>query len=224
MKQYKIQKSIGGSEMQRKMPVIISVVGESGTGKDTLVNLLVKKHPELFHKPKNYTTRPVRPGEEGNEQHEHISREHMLELLTTKHAIAPGDFGEDFYCMFLEDLKADRVNIKAMSPAGVRLIGLLGRGKVEHYVVQVHCELTDVVDRLTATFVKEHPELEPLVTAGFMKHLEDRLSRSNIQYKAFLTSKDYIFTVDTGPGKEDDYNLSVKNITYFAAETLKHNG
>ena len=41
-----------------KKPLII--LGPSGVGKDTIINILLKKYPETFYKLPSYTTREIR--------------------------------------------------------------------------------------------------------------------------------------------------------------------
>ena len=45
------------------MKKLIAVCGESASGKNTLVELLLEKYPETFHKKVSYTTRKPRSGE-----------------------------------------------------------------------------------------------------------------------------------------------------------------
>ena len=45
------------------MKKLIAVCGESASGKNALVELLLEKYPETFHRKVSYTTRKPRPGE-----------------------------------------------------------------------------------------------------------------------------------------------------------------
>lgn len=63
---------------------IFCLMGKSGTGKDTLANLLFEKNPNLIRLVP-YTTRPKRPGEtEGKEYHFVDDDEYLLDLQRGK--------------------------------------------------------------------------------------------------------------------------------------------
>ena len=42
---------------------IAAIIGEAGSGKDTIINQSLLQHPEIFHKIINYTSRPKRENE-----------------------------------------------------------------------------------------------------------------------------------------------------------------
>jgi guanylate kinase len=45
------------------MHKIAAIIGEAGSGKDTIINQSLLQHPEIFHKIINYTSRPKRENE-----------------------------------------------------------------------------------------------------------------------------------------------------------------
>ncbi len=55
------------------------IMGKSATGKDSLYQEIVKRHPEL-HEIVTYTTRPIRAGETYGKEYFFVSREEMYQL------------------------------------------------------------------------------------------------------------------------------------------------
>lgn len=60
---------------------IICIVGASGSGKDTILKLLLNKY-EILNRMTSVTTRPVRKGNSNFNEHEHVSDEKFLQLLS----------------------------------------------------------------------------------------------------------------------------------------------
>ena len=58
---------------KNKRPLII--LGPSGVGKDTIINMLLKKYPDIFYKLPSYTTRPKRKGEKEGVDYFYITKE-----------------------------------------------------------------------------------------------------------------------------------------------------
>lgn len=61
------------------MGKLFVVMGKSATGKDSLYQKVVEKHPEL-HEIVSYTTRPIRSGETYGKEYFFVSKEEMYEM------------------------------------------------------------------------------------------------------------------------------------------------
>ena len=59
---------------------LLIILGPSGAGKDTLMNLIKDKHPNKFFKCVSYTTRSPRKGEKQGENYYFISKEEFQKL------------------------------------------------------------------------------------------------------------------------------------------------
>ena len=55
-----------------------SSLWESASGKNALVELLLEKYPEIFHRKVSYTTRKPRPGELNGEDYHFIHEKSSL--------------------------------------------------------------------------------------------------------------------------------------------------
>ncbi len=65
--------------MIRDMSRIFVIMGKSASGKDSLYQMIVDKHPEL-RKVVTYTTRPIRAGERYGREYFFVSEEEMRDL------------------------------------------------------------------------------------------------------------------------------------------------
>lgn len=61
------------------MGKLFVIMGKSATGKDSLYQKVVEKHPEL-HEIVSYTTRPIRAGETYGKEYFFVSKEEMYEM------------------------------------------------------------------------------------------------------------------------------------------------
>lgn len=67
------------NRMEDVMGRLFVFMGKSASGKDTLYNMVIEKHPELVPVV-SYTTRPVRAGETEGKEYHFVSEERMKEL------------------------------------------------------------------------------------------------------------------------------------------------
>lgn len=104
------------------MKKLIAVCGESASGKNTLVDLLVAKHPEIFHRKVSYTTRKPRFGEIKGEDYHFITREEFFDLVMTERMIEAAEFDEEMYGTCLESLKDDKINVGIFDPQGLEIL------------------------------------------------------------------------------------------------------
>lgn len=61
------------------MGKLFVIMGKSATGKDSLYQKVIEKHPEL-HEIVSYTTRPIRAGETYGKEYFFVSKEEMYEM------------------------------------------------------------------------------------------------------------------------------------------------
>lgn len=184
--------------------IFVSVIGVSAAGKDYFINDLCKVKPKIFHKPQNYTDREMREEEKGNPQHCHVTKDTMVSLMKQLTPVAPGNFGGDNYCMFLEDLAPNKVNIKAMSPIGALVIDKLFPEVINHFKVMVRCEKHLSVTRLVDKILAKEPGISPVSFAAKLNALEKRLARSTTEFEYFINTQEIAFYVDTDNAKEYD--------------------
>ena len=80
---------------KNEKPLII--LGPSGVGKDTIINMLLKKYPDIFYKLPSYTTRPKRKGEKEGVDYFYISKEEFLVKRNQNKLIGIQEYNDNFY-------------------------------------------------------------------------------------------------------------------------------
>ena len=78
-----------------KKPLII--LGPSGVGKDTIINMLLKKYPDIFYKLPSYTTRPKRKGEKEGVDYFFITKEEFQVKRNQNKLIGIQEYNDNFY-------------------------------------------------------------------------------------------------------------------------------
>lgn len=202
-----------------KKLIFVSVIGASAVGKDYFINELCKTKPKIFHKPKNYTDREIREEEAGNPQHCHVTKDTMVSLMKQLTPVAPGTFGGDTYCMFLEDLAPNRVNIKAMSPIGALVIDNLFPDIIDHFKILVRCNKHLSVKRLISKILEKDPGISPVDFANKLAALEKRLARNTTEFDYFVNTQEIAFYIDTDEAKE--YETDKQTVITAFAHLLK---
>jgi guanylate kinase len=80
---------------KNEKPLII--LGPSGVGKDTIINMLLKKYPEIFYKLPSYTTRKIRKGEKEGVDYFFITKEEFQVKRNQNKLIGIQEYNDNFY-------------------------------------------------------------------------------------------------------------------------------
>jgi guanylate kinase len=72
-------------------------MGPSGVGKDTIINMLLKKYPEIFYKLPSYTSRQIREGEKEGVDYFYISKEEFQVMKNQNKLIGIQQYNNNFY-------------------------------------------------------------------------------------------------------------------------------
>lgn len=99
---------------------MIVIVGESASGKTTLQNMFVRKHP-MFKKVVTYTTRPMRDGEIDGVDYHFVSLATFHKLMGQDFFIEHAQYRDWFYGTAREDCYDGNV-IAVLTPAGMRTL------------------------------------------------------------------------------------------------------
>ena len=78
-----------------KKPLII--LGPSGVGKDTIINMLLKKYPQIFYKLVSFTTRKIREGEKEGKDYFYITKEKFQEKKNENKLFGIQEYNDNFY-------------------------------------------------------------------------------------------------------------------------------
>lgn len=97
---------------------ILAIIGEAGSGKDTLMQEVLKINPNL-HEIVSFTTRPPREGEVDGINYHFIDGEEFAQKLVNGEMLEATCFNDWFYGTGFDSLRTDCVNIGVFNPDGV---------------------------------------------------------------------------------------------------------
>jgi guanylate kinase len=97
----------------KKKPLII--LGPSGVGKDTIINMFLKKYPEIFYKLISFTTRKIREGEKEGIDYFYITKEKFQEKKNENKLIGIQEYNDNFYA-------SDKSKLEELMNKGEKII------------------------------------------------------------------------------------------------------
>ena len=113
---------------------VIALIGEAGSGKDTLMRKLVEANPQL-NEVVSYTTRPPREGEVDGVNYHFVTGEEFGELVVAGKMFEASCFNDWFYGTGVDSLKEDKLNIGVFNPEGIE--SLMQHNNVNLTVIRV---------------------------------------------------------------------------------------
>ena len=116
---------------------IIAIMGEAGTGKDSLMQEILKLKPE-FHEIISCTTRPKRQGEIEGVNYYYYTPEKFGDRVLHDEMLECTVFNDWFYGTSYDSVRSDCINIGVFNPTGVE--SLLARPDVDVKVIRVVAE------------------------------------------------------------------------------------
>ena len=116
---------------------IIAIMGEAGTGKDSLMQEILKLKPE-FHEIISCTTRPMREGEAEGVNYYYYTPEQFGDRVLHDEMLECTVFNDWFYGTSYDSVRSDCVNIGVFNPTGVE--SLLARPDVDVKIIRVVAE------------------------------------------------------------------------------------
>lgn len=137
---------------------LIAIMGEAGSGKDSLMQTILTKRPE-FNEIISCTSRPMRQGEKHGvnyyyysdlEFHDKILQGQMLEFTV---------FNDWFYGTSYDSIKEDKINIGVFNPEGIE--NLMMREDIDLKIVRVRAP--DKVRLLRQLNREENPNVREVV-------------------------------------------------------------
>ena len=116
---------------------IIAIMGEAGTGKDSLMQEILKLKPE-FHEIISCTTRPKRQGEVEGVNYYYYTPEQFGDRVLHDEMLECTVFNDWFYGTSYDSVRSDCINIGVFNPTGVE--SLSARPDVDVKVIRVVAE------------------------------------------------------------------------------------
>lgn len=116
---------------------IIALIGEAGTGKDSLMKTILDLNPD-FHEIVNCTTRPKREGEVHGVNYFYYTPEQFGDMVLHDEMLECTVFNDWFYGTSYDSLRSDCINIGVFNPTAVE--ALLARPDVDVEIIRVCSE------------------------------------------------------------------------------------
>ena len=121
---------------------ILAIIGEAGTGKDTIMKKVLKKNPNL-HEIVSCTTRPPREKEKDGINYHFLTHEDFTNKILNNEMLEATVFNDWCYGTSYDSLDVNKVNIGVFNPEGVGLL----RGNSNINLKLIYIEANDK-DRL----------------------------------------------------------------------------
>ena len=137
---------------------IIGIMGEAGTGKDSLMQAILKLKP-MFHEIISCTTRPMRQGEAEGVNYYYYTPEQFGDRVLHDEMLECTVFNDWFYGTSYDSVRSDCINIGVFNPTGIE--SLMARPDVDLKVVRVVAE--DKTRLLRQLNREEWPDVREIV-------------------------------------------------------------
>lgn len=137
---------------------IFAIIGEAGSGKDTILRNVLSAHPGA-HEIISCTTRPPRDGEKEGVNYHYMTGEEFGQLILENKMIEATCFNDWFYGTLLSSLDKDVVNIGVFNPSGVEAI--LADPRVEATVF--YAATTDKIRLMRQLTREENPNVDEII-------------------------------------------------------------
>ena len=135
---------------KNKKGIIIIIEGPSGVGKDTIVQELIKKHPNTFAKVPSMTTRPMRENESQGNPYFFVDEKTFNEYIATgkvfEHTIRHGQYRGMSTALFDEVLAKQLFPIKDCDKVGLDALKNVYGDKV--HSIFITCPKEEIKKRL----------------------------------------------------------------------------
>ena len=141
------------------MYTIVALIGEAGTGKDTLMQKVLAARPGDFNEIISCTTRPPREGEVDGVNYFFIEQEEFAYKVLNYEMLEATSFNDWFYGTSYDTLRSDILNIGVFNPDGIRAIE--GRSDIDLKVFRITC--SDKIRLLRQLNREENPNVDEII-------------------------------------------------------------
>lgn len=114
---------------------IIAIIGQSGCGKDTVLNETITRHPDVCSRIINCTTRPMRDYEKDGVDYHFMPVSGFTREVLNGNMLEATEYNDWFYGTDINALTPNKINIGIFSPAAVE--ALLQDSRLDVDVVRV---------------------------------------------------------------------------------------
>lgn len=116
---------------------VIALLGEAGSGKDSLLQRVIASHPN-YKELISHTTRPPREGEVEGKNYYYVTQKEFLDLIQNGQMLEYAQFNGWFYGTSISAFDKDKINIGVFNQAGIKT--LLSRDDIELKVFYIFAD------------------------------------------------------------------------------------
>ena len=116
---------------------IVALIGEAGSGKDTIMQEILRRCPKSFNEIISCTTRPMREGEAEGVNYFYLTPEEFARKTHNGEMLETSGFNNWFYGTSYDGLKTNITNIGVFNPTGI--YSLLKKDDVNLIVYKIDC-------------------------------------------------------------------------------------
>lgn len=178
---------------------IIALIGEAGSGKDTIMQGILKRCPTQFHEIISCTTRPIREGEKNGVNYHFLTPDDFTNKVKNNEMLEYTIFNNWFYGTSYDSLQPNTINIGVFNPAGIRSLHQFD--DIDLIVYKITC--SDKTRMLRQLNREEHPNVDEIVRR-YKTDQED------------FSTLDFCYTEIENEDKED-MELAIEAILWDAA-------
>lgn len=154
---------------------VIALMGEAGSGKDTLMHYLCQKRPNVFNEIVSCTTRPMREGEVEGVNYFYLTLEGFNQKVKNNEMLEITSFNGWMYGASLDALSAEKPNIGVFNPEGIR--AMLDMPHIDLSVYRIVCSDKN---RLLRQLTREN---NPNVDEIIRRYSTDKADFSHLDFK-----------------------------------------
>ena len=138
---------------------IIALIGEAGSGKDTLMQYLLKKYSDKFNEIISCTTRPKREGEKEGVDYFYLTNEEFAEKVLNYEMLEATSFNDWFYGTSYDTLSKDKLNLGVFNPEGIHILS--SHPDIEILTFKINC--SDKIRLLRQLKRESDPDVEEII-------------------------------------------------------------
>jgi hypothetical protein len=181
---------IYGTDMtqEKEKKTIFCILGETGSGKDSLVEYTLKNFNLDLKPVVSYTDRPIRPGEQQGKEHIFLSKDKMTAFLDSykKDIAAYTQIGENGYRYCATTTTIDKSDIYIIDPNGLKEFKERTDDRYNLVAIYIDCPLKERKKRTQ----KRGDEIIKF---------ESRVAAESEQFSKFREEHGYDYIIDNGP-------------------------
>ena len=184
---------------------VYALIGKSASGKDTIVQELLKRTNNIFHGVVSHTTRPKRDYEIDKKDYYFVTEEEISKLCEEDKMLEISCFNNWLYGTCIESFDKEKINLGVFNIQGI--CSLLEREDIDLRIFYV--QASDKVRLMRQLSREENPNIEEIIR---------RYKTDNLDFKDYNIN--FLFTAIENNNSEDFENCLATIIAFSEEDYL----